>query len=96
MVDQELKDWQDAWQAPVETARHTPPFDIRRHAARAGRRLTVRYASGCLFALAFLLFSAGYALRHPTLQWLLWAAAVWIATLAAVGFMIAARQRALA
>ena len=88
MVDQELKDWQATWQSAAESTRHAPPFDIRRHAARAGRRLTVRYASGCLWALALLVFSAVYAQRHPTLQWLLWAAAVWIATLVAVGFMI--------
>jgi hypothetical protein len=88
MVDQELKDWQAAWQAPAENTWHAPPFDIRSHAARTGRRLTVRYAAGCLWALALLAFSAVYALQHPTLQWLLWAAAVWIATLAAVGFMI--------
>ena len=88
MVDQELKDWQATWQSSAETTRRTPPFDIRRHAARAGRRLTVRYASGCLFALAFLVFSAVYAQRHPTLHWILWAATVWIATLVALGFMI--------
>jgi hypothetical protein len=88
MVDQELRDWQATWQSSAAAERRTPPFDIRNHAARAGRRLTVRYASGGLFALALLVFSAVYAQRHPTLQWLLWAAAVWIATLVAVGFMI--------
>ena len=88
MVDQELKDWQAAWQAPAESTRHAPAFDIRHHAARAGRRLTFRYAAGCLWALALLAFSVVYALWHPTLQWFLWAAAVWIATLVAVGFMI--------
>ncbi|MBI2679986.1 MAG: hypothetical protein HYX25_03140 [Candidatus Solibacter usitatus] len=88
MVDQELKDWQAAWQAPAESTRPTPPFDIRRHAARATRRLYLRYASGCLFGLVFLVFSASYALQHPTLHWLLWAAVVWIATLVAVGYSI--------
>jgi hypothetical protein len=88
MVDQELKDWQAAWQAPAETTPQGPPFDIRRHAARASRRLYLRYASGCFFGLVFLVFSARYALQRPTLQWLLWAAAVWIATLVAVGFSI--------
>ena len=88
MLDQELKGWQATWQSSAETKRRTPPFDIRRHAARAGRRLTFRYAAGCIWALALLLFSAVYAKLHPTLQWFLWAAAVWIATLIAVGFMI--------
>jgi hypothetical protein len=88
MVDQELKDWQATWQSSAAAEWRTPSFDIRSHAARAGRRLTVRYASGCLFALVFLAVSALYAQRHPTLQWLLWAAAVWIATLVAVAFMI--------
>ncbi len=88
MVDQELKDWQAEWQSAAETARPALPFDIRQHAARAGRRLTIRYAAGCFWAVALLGFSTVYAIRHPTLQWLLWAAAVWIATLVAVGFMI--------
>jgi hypothetical protein len=88
MVDQELKDWQATWQSSAEMTRPAPPFDIRHHAARAGRRLTIRYAAGCLWAVALLLFSAIFAQRHPTLQWLLWAAAVWIATLVAVAFTI--------
>jgi len=88
MVDQELKDWQATWQSSAAITRQAPPFDIRRRAARGGRRLTFRYASGCLWALGLLAFSAVYAQRHPALQWLLWAAAVWIATLVAVGFMI--------
>jgi hypothetical protein len=73
MVDQELKDWQAAWQASAEITPATPPFDIRRQAARRPPALLALL--GCFFGLAFLVFSAD-ALQRPTLQWLLWAAAV--------------------
>jgi hypothetical protein len=87
-MDLELTDWRTDWLAnEVSDAAMLRP-GLQRLVERKRRRMRLTLAGQLLYAAAMLVFSAWFASRRPTLEWILWAAVLWVSTFFAVGFTI--------
>lgn len=83
--DQELANWRQDWLAQGE-----PPgrFEIRRIVERERLRMAARLATRLLTALGMMGFSAWWAWRQWSAEWIVWAAIIWISALVTSGFAI--------
>jgi hypothetical protein len=87
MSDFEMNQWREQWLAQPAVAAKSPA-EIRGAALRQQRRLRWSQIGEFLTAVALLAFSGVMASRNPSLEGWLWAAAVWITTLAATAFTV--------
>ncbi len=85
--DMELNDWRTEWKAQT-VAPEKSAVDLRAGAVKQQRRLRAAHVAELFVALIFLLFSAAFAWRNPTLETWLWAGIVWASTVAATVFSI--------
>jgi hypothetical protein len=87
-VDLELADWRTDWLAnEVSDAAMLRPA-LQRLVDRKSRRMRLVLAGQLLYGAAGLVFTAWFALRRPTFEWILWAAVLWVAIFLAAGFAI--------
>jgi hypothetical protein len=83
-MDTELVAWRTEWLADEPA----PRADLRALVRRETRRMQLAFAGQLLYGLSALVFTAWFAFRRPTFEWILWAAVVWIAAFFATGFAI--------
>jgi hypothetical protein len=86
--DLELTDWRTDWLANEVSDAALLRIDLRHLVDRKRRRMALVFAGQLLYGAAMLVFSAWFAARRPTLEWILWAAVLWVATFVAVGFTV--------
>jgi len=87
-IDLELTDWRTDWLAnEVSDAAMLRP-DLHRLVDLKRRRMALALFGELLFGAVMLTFSAWFASRRPTLEWLLWAAVIWVGTFFAAGFKV--------
>ena len=87
-MDLELANWRTDWMArEVSDAAMLRP-DLRRLVDLKRRRMRLALLGQFVYGAALLAFSAWFASRQPTLEWILWAAVLWAATFIAAGFTI--------
>jgi len=87
-MDLELAGWRTDWLANESPDAPLLRSDLRRLVDRKRRRMRLALFGQCVYGAAVLAFSAWFASRRPTLEWILWAAVLWAATSAAAGFTI--------
>jgi cation transport ATPase len=85
--DLEMNRWRDQWLAQ-STAPPKALSEIRNAAVRQQRRLRASQIGALLTGAGLLVFGGVMASIHPSLETWLWAAAVWITTLAATAFSL--------
>jgi hypothetical protein len=87
-MDIELDSWRTDWLAnEVSDAAMLRP-DLRRLVDRKSRRMRFVLAGQLLYGAVMLVFTAWFASRRPTFEWILWAAVLWVGTFFAAGFTI--------
>ncbi len=86
MMDEELVSWRSDWLAEANPQPLVP--DIHRIVERDRRRMALRLGGQLLWSLTLLGFSAWWAWRWHSLEWLLWAGVIWILTVIAMRFVI--------
>lgn len=88
-IDREMAEWQAEW---IKTeAIHLPDLlkgNLHEFVERKTRRMRLDFAGQLLWGGALLAFSAWFASRHPSFEWILWASVIWTATFIAVGFTL--------
>src|SRR5580693_886522 len=87
-IDLELAAWRTDWLAPQPADAAMLRPDLRRLVERKRRAMRVALFGQLLFGVVLLVFSAWFASRRPTLEWILWAAVIWAGTFFAAGFKI--------
>jgi hypothetical protein len=83
-MDLELADWRTDWLANEASLRP----DLRRLVDRKRARMRLALFGELLFGAVMLAFSAWFASRRPTFEWILWATVIWAGTFFATGFKI--------
>ena len=86
--DLELADWRTDWLANEAPDADLLRLDLRRLVDRKRRQMGLSLAGHLLFGAAMLVFSAWFASRRPTLEWILWAGVIWAGTFFAAAFTI--------
>ena len=86
-MDLELTAWRAQWLAdePAAALRHQ---DLRGLVRRKSRTMRLAFAGHLLCGVALMAFSAWFASRHRTFEWMLWAAVIWLAAFIMTGFAI--------
>jgi hypothetical protein len=87
-VDMELAAWRADWLAHQPSDTTMLAIDLRRLVDRKRRQMALSLFGHLLFGLALLAFSGWIVSRMPTLEWILWAAVIWITTFLAAGFSV--------
>jgi hypothetical protein len=87
-ADLELRAWQTDWLAANASDSAMLRIDLRRLVDRKRRRMALALSANLLVGVALLAFSAWFASTRPTLEWILWAAVIWVTTFFAAGFAI--------
>jgi hypothetical protein len=83
--DQELAGWRQDWLAQETPPRH---FEISRIVERERRRMVASLGARLFSALAMLGFSALWVSRYWSVEWIVWAAVIWISTFVSSAFAI--------
>jgi hypothetical protein len=86
-ADPEFSNWRTEWQAHTEIAAGRSA-EVRRDALKQQRRLRASHLLELLSGVLFLVASAGFAWRVPSVEVFLWAAVVWLATLTVSAFSV--------
>ena len=86
-VDLELINWRAQWQAHTAGVAYSSA-EVRRDALKQQRRLRIYHVLELLSGLVFLGVSAFFAWRVHSLESFLWAAVVWVTTLAVSAFSV--------
>lgn len=87
-MDLELANWRTDWMAREASDAAMLRPDLHRLVDRKRRRMRLALIAQFVYGAAVLAFSAWFASRRPTLEWILWAAVLWAATFLAAGFAI--------
>jgi len=87
-MDVELAAWRTDWLAPQPADAALLRVDLRRLVQRKRRNMALALAAQLLFGIALLAFSAWFASQRPTLEWILWAAVIWMGAFCGAGFGI--------
>jgi hypothetical protein len=87
-MDLELADWRTDWLAHEESDAAMLRPDLQRLVERKSRRMRLVLAGQLLYGAAMLVFTAWFASRRPTFEWILWAGVLWVATFLAAGFAL--------
>ena len=87
-ADLELVAWRSDWLAEPASGATVPPADLRHLVERKGRRIALEFFAQLLLGVSMLAFSAWFAARHPSAEWILWAAVIWAGTFVSAGFAI--------
>lgn len=87
-MDLELAEWRTDWLAHGAPDAKLLRLDLRLLVDRKRRRMRLALFGQFGYGAALLAFSAWFASRRPTLEWILWAAVLWAATFVAAGFTI--------
>jgi hypothetical protein len=90
-MDLELADWRADWIAENLPDAALLRVDLRLLVERGSRRMRFAFAGQLLCAAAILVFTAWFASRNPTLEWILWAAVLWVSTFLGIGLAIRTR-----
>jgi hypothetical protein len=87
-TDLELTGWRTDWLAPEvsQTAMLRP--ELHRLVDRKRRRMALALFGQFFYGAVVLVFTAWFASRRPTFEWILWAAVIWAGTFFAAGFAI--------
>jgi hypothetical protein len=91
-IDAELVTWRRDWQAHQVSDAAMLRLDLGYLVERKRRQMSWALFGQLLFGSASLVFSAWFVSNHPTLEWILWAAVIWLGTFFAAGFAV--RNRA--
>lgn len=86
-ADLEFSNWRAEWQAQTEVAAHSSA-EVRRDALKQQRRLRTSHVLELLSGVLFLVASALFAWRVRGLEAFLWAAVVWLTTVAVSAFSV--------
>ncbi len=87
-MDLELAAWRTDWLAAQPSDNAMLRLDLRRLVERKRRRMALALFGHLLFGVALLAFSAWFASRRPTTEWILWASVIWAGAFAAAGFSL--------
>ncbi len=87
-MDLELAAWRTDWLAPQVSDDAMLRLDLRRLVERKRRNMALALIAHLTFGVAMLAFTAWFASKHPTLEWILWAAVIWLGTFFAAGFTV--------
>jgi hypothetical protein len=87
-MDLELATWRTDWVAPQPSDAAMLRLDLRRLVDRERRKMAFELFGQLLVGVVLLVFSAWFASKRPTLEWILWAAVIWAATFFAAGFAV--------
>jgi len=87
-IDLELTAWRTDWMREQASDRAMLDQDLARLVQRKRRRMALALFGQLLFAAAMLAFSAWFASKRPTVEWILWAAVIWLGTFCASGFAV--------
>jgi hypothetical protein len=87
-MDLELAEWRADWLANKAPDAPLLRSDLGLQVDRKRRRMTLALFGELLFGAVMLAFSAWFASRRPTLEWLLWAAVIWAGAFFAAGFKV--------
>jgi hypothetical protein len=87
-MDLELAAWRTDWLAEQVADTAMLRQDLRRLVERKRRKMALALAGQLLGGAVLLAFSAWFASRRPTLEWILWAAVLWAGTFFAAGFTL--------
>jgi hypothetical protein len=87
-VDLELTAWRTDWLAERASDSALLRQDLSRLVERKRRKMALALFGQLLFAAVMLAFSAWFASKRPTLEWILWAAVIWAGTFCAAGFAV--------
>jgi dolichol kinase len=87
-MDLELEVWRTDWLAVQASDTAMLRQDLRRVVERKRRKMALALFGQILYGAVMLTFSAWFASRRPTLEWILWAAVIWLATFFATGFAL--------
>ncbi len=79
-MDLELAAWRTDWLAPQVTDDAMLRLDLRRLVERKRRNMAFALIGQLLGGVALLAFSGWFASKRPTLEWILWAAVIWLGT----------------
>jgi drug/metabolite transporter (DMT)-like permease len=86
--DLELEAWRTDWQVEQPSDAAMLRLDVRRLVERERRKMALGLLAQLLTGAILLAFSAWFASTHPTLEWILWAAVIWIGTFFAAAFAV--------
>ncbi len=87
-MDTELAAWQKDWLNPQPSDTAMLRLDLRRLVDRKRRQMALELSGRLLYSVAGLAFSAWFASRQATLEWILWAAVIWAGIFIGAGFSI--------
>jgi hypothetical protein len=87
-VDHEFGAWRTAWLAQEKSLDPAKRLDLRKMVERQSRWMAVQLALQLLFGLALLAFATFIAVRRPSIEWIVWAAVIWILTFGTAGFVV--------
>jgi len=87
-MDVELSAWRTDWLGPQQADTTMLHLDLRRLVDRKRRRMALALFGHLSFGMALLAFTGWFASTRPTLEWILWAAVIWLGTFFAAGFAI--------
>jgi len=87
-MDLELAAWRTDWAAHSPADAAMLRLDLRRLVERERRNMALGLCGQLLVGAVLLVFSAWFVSTRPTLEWILWAAVIWVGTLFAAGFAV--------
>ena len=87
-MDFELAAWRTDWLAPQVSDDAMLRLDLRHLVERKRRNMALALIGQLLAGVALLAFSAWFASKRPTLEWVLWAAVIWLGTFFGAGFTL--------
>src|SRR5579862_801697 len=87
-IDLELEAWRTDWMSAPTSDAAMLGQDLRRLVERKSRKMARSLAGHLLFGAVTLAFSAWFASKRPTFEWILWAGVIWAGTFFAAGFAV--------
>jgi hypothetical protein len=85
-MDLELTAWRADWLAEQASDTAMLRQDLSKLVERKRRRMALALSGQLVFGAGMLAFSAWFASRRPTIEWILWAGVIWAGVFFASGF----------
>lgn len=87
-MDLEMTEWRAQWLTEEPAAAPLLHQDLRGLVERKSRNMRLAFAGQMAWGIALMAFSAWFASRHRTFEWILWAAVIWLAAFIMAGFAV--------